>query len=152
MQRVCTLENEFDRCFIFVHIIILQLWKVFCHTRGTLMNPHIYVIYIQYFTMLYIHWNVYQSFYVIYKRQKNLIPSTCKIVQWPYSESLYFLISTLFSVKFKKTNKIYIYLKVYYFIMRKKYIFILRKPRLCAKPPQGCCAACCCRELWGLAL
>lgn len=62
------------------------------------------------FTGMYIN----HLIYIIYK---NRIPSTCKL----YSDHIwkfYFLIPTLLSVKLKN---IYIYLKVYYFIMKNIY-------------------------------
>lgn len=115
MQRVCTLENELDRCFIFVHIIILQLWKVFCHTRGTLINPQLYES-VSFSHTMFVHSLECISIILCNLQRKSLIPSTCKL----YSDliwKIYFLIPTLLSVKLK----IYIYLKVYYFIMKNIY-------------------------------
>lgn len=78
-----------DRGFIFVHIIILQLWKVCCHTRGaSLANQSAS------FTGLYIHTGMCVN-HVTYKgnggrtrrrrtRRRNLIPSACKLYSDPF--------------------------------------------------------------------
>lgn len=67
------------------------------------------------FTGMYIN-----HFYNLQKKKiLSLLLVNCTVT---LSENLYFLISTLFSVKLKNKQKnIYIYLKVYYFIM--KYLF-----------------------------
>lgn len=89
--------------------------RFFCHARGTLLNPHLYESVNVIHTMS-VHSLECISIILCHLQRKSLIPSTCKL----YSDliwKIYFLIPTLLSVKLK----IYIYLKVYYFIMKNIY-------------------------------